>query len=363
MNDRFSGVFTSPTTTGLITAPGMSIGSTNTNVANLAFTYLVNGVTCSKAAVAAGTAPTATAIPAGKFGFFGFKINAAGTISANDAPDNAAGYGTAGLALAAIPAVGAGFVYLGGVLVQAKTTGAFTGATDDLVAGSDCVSAVFVNGGELYPGYNINIGFKPSKISVMNRAKGFSLEWNDSMANDVSFASRAAARVLSQPLSYIGSTPANVANGEFWFEINGVRYYKAATAAGTAPTATTIPNGKWGLFGFEIGADGTIDKKDAAANATGYASEALALAALPAASAAHTLFMYVTVSRANAAGFVGATTSFADAQTTANYYGISPSLSAYGITPADEKGTRGVRLDWNNEIFVPGDTIEWEAFR
>lgn len=132
--------------------------------------------------------------------------------------------------------------------------------------------------------------------------------------------------VTTSPAPSIGTTAANIANKAFQIRIAGIGYNVAAVAAGTAPTATTIPQNTWGAFGWEVAADGTLDSGwDAAANATGYASEALAIAAIKAvaASASHVRAFYVTVMRTNAAGFVGATTAFSDSETTYNCYNFS----------------------------------------
>lgn len=212
------------------------------------------------------------------------------------------------------------------------------------------------------------VGFTPGRVKVTNIKNGRSIEWTDDMAAASGIIRGdfySAAAVLSSPRAAIGSTPANVANAAFDFEIAGVKYTKAAVAAGTAPTATTIPQNKYGLFGFEIGADGTIDRKDAADNATGYDTAALALAALPSASASHVLFMYVVVMRTNAAGFVGATTSFADAETTATYYNVDLKnyITVNGITSYSGTLGYGFTLGALANLNISGDTLYWEAWR
>jgi hypothetical protein len=108
-------------------------------------------------------------------------------------------------------------------------------------------------------------------------------------------------------------TPARVVHNNFYFQIASVGYYKAAAVA--TLTATTVPSGKWGLFGWEIGVDGTVHSKDAAGNAAGYASEALALAAVPAPTASHILFTYLTVMKSDG-NFVGNTTALNAANVT-----------------------------------------------
>jgi hypothetical protein len=123
-------------------------------------------------------------------------------------------------------------------------------------------------------------------------------------------------RVLSSPGLGIGSTDRNVANIAFDFQIGAsaaiVNTFKkgAAVAAGTALAAGTIPADKWGLYLFVVDATDAKACVAAAANfTTGYASEAAAVAALPAAVASKADMGYVTVKTAVGQPFVGGTDS------------------------------------------------------
>ena len=98
----------------------------------------------------------------------------------------------------------------------------------------------------------------------------------------------------SGPGLAIGSTKANVANEAFEFHINGKEYQKAAVAAGTALSGDDVPQSLYGAWALDIGANKTIDIIPAAANATGYASAALAIAAIPAVAADHVRMGVVT---------------------------------------------------------------------
>ena len=90
--------------TGLITTPALAIGtSSKTAVLNAAFTFDVGGTGYSKAS--AETAPGSDVIPQNKYGAVGFEISSDGTIDAIEATDNATGYDSSALAIAAIPAV------------------------------------------------------------------------------------------------------------------------------------------------------------------------------------------------------------------------------------------------------------------
>lgn len=98
------------------------------------------------------------------------------------------------------------------------------------------------------------------------------------------------------------------------FRIAGLYYTKAAAAALTFSAADTINVGVaggsfWGAWLVEIGIDGTIHTKPAGGLADQvYAQEALAVAALPAVTAAHVQLGYVTIQSAAGAVFLANTT-------------------------------------------------------
>jgi hypothetical protein len=101
------------------------------------------------------------------------------------------------------------------------------------------------------------------------------------------------------------------------FDIAGTGYSKAI--AETAPGNDTVPQNLYGAVAFDIGANGTIDAVEASANATGYASGALAIAGIPAVEAAHTRLGTVTAISTEAGGFVFGTTALNAANTTVVY--------------------------------------------
>lgn len=127
----------------------------------------------------------------------------------------------------------------------------------------------------------------------------------------------------------VGSTAANVASIAFDFIINGVGYKKAAVAAGTALSGDDIPDGTYGAWRLEIGADGTVDIIEAADNATGYASAVLAVAGLPAVSADHASMGVVTASNAGAV-FDPGTTELSHANVTEAYTDGDTAFEAIG---------------------------------
>jgi hypothetical protein len=127
----------------------------------------------------------------------------------------------------------------------------------------------------------------------------------------------------------IGSSAKNVANGDFYYLINGVLYLKAAVAAGTAPGNDIIPKGKYGAVALDIGADGTIDAVEAPANSTGYSTAALAAAALPAPAADHVRMGYVTAMKSDGT-FTFGTTDLNDASSTVAYTSTGSALANVG---------------------------------
>jgi hypothetical protein len=124
--------------------------------------------------------------------------------------------------------------------------------------------------------------------------------------------------LLSLPVLAIGSTPENVANIAFDFQIGGVKYSRAAVAAGTALAGDNVPQNTYGAWRLEIGVNGTIDIVAATGNAVGYVSAALAIAGLPAVSDDHAEMGYVTAIN-SAAVFEPGTTSLALGTVTAAY--------------------------------------------
>lgn len=124
---------------GLHDDPNLVIGSTTANVATGAFDYSIAGVTYSKGAVVAGTAPGNDVVPLGLYGAVALDIDAAGTITAVEAPANATGYASAVAAAAALPEVASTRVRIGYVTAS-KSDGAFTFGTTALNAANTTVA-------------------------------------------------------------------------------------------------------------------------------------------------------------------------------------------------------------------------------
>ena len=135
-----------------------------------------------------------------------------------------------------------------------------------------------------------------------------------------------------------GSTDTAVASSAFTYQYGQVQYSQAAVATGTALPTGTIPMDQWGVFGVSIKASPTLITVTAgAANfTTGYASEAAAIAALPATPSGQWSMGYFTVKTGAGVTFVDGTDALAggasgNPASTTNYYaGEAPPWSAFG---------------------------------
>lgn len=137
-----------------------------------------------------------------------------------------------------------------------------------------------------------------------------------------------------------GSTDTAVATGKLTAAFAGIPETKAAITTGTAPTAQTVPADMWALYAMDMVTGGTFSVAPAAANATtGYATEALAIAALPARITAKARAGYYTVKTKAATAWIGATDALAGGATgnpasITNYYpydgAMAPTGQAFG---------------------------------
>ena len=131
----------------------------------------------------------------------------------------------------------------------------------------------------------------------------------------------------------IGTT-VTIATPTSFICIQGVIVSVAAETAKAFGALGTIPTTKWGLIALERVAAGTTSFVSAAANyTTGYATEALAVAAMPARSANKAVTGYVTIYASHASGWVAGTDALAggtggNPAGTTNYYGV------YGVNDA-----------------------------
>lgn len=159
---------------------------------------------------------------------------------------------------------------------------------------------------------------------------------NELKADHASFRSLASGdAIINATTLSVGSTAENVASTAFQYKIDGVTYAKAAVTAGTAfSAADTINTGAatgffWGVWAVQINAAGTISTKSPASDQV-YATEALAIAALPAADAGNVVIGYVTVNSNEDVDWVAQTDDLTDASDCleANFYSTATSIPA-----------------------------------
>lgn len=123
--------------------------------------------------------------------------------------------------------------------------------------------------------------------------------------------------VTSSATLAVGTDPTQVKTAAFGYDLGGTYYAKAAVD-GTVPGDDVIPEDKYGAIALDIDENGTITVAEATANATGYATAALALAGLPAVDSGKLRIGTVTVMKSDGA-FTFGTTALSDAAVTEAY--------------------------------------------
>ena len=137
---------------------------------------------------------------------------------------------------------------------------------------------------------------------------------------------------MTTSIPTIGTT-VTVATPASWISINGVNGSVAAETAKAFGALGTIPTATWGIIVLERIANATTTFVSGADNyGTGYATEALAIAAIPAQSADKVQTGFVTILAASP-GWVAGTDALAGGSggtpaTTTNYYGIEGAADA-----------------------------------
>ena len=141
------------------------------------------------------------------------------------------------------------------------------------------------------------------------------------------------AGCISTSTPSIGTT-VTVACSASRIQVAGVQADLAAETAKAFGALGTIPTTTWGLIVLERIANGTTSFVSAAANyTTGYATEALALAAMPARSANKAAVGYVTVYASHASGWVAGTDALTGG-TGGNPAGTTNYYPVYGVNDA-----------------------------
>jgi len=218
---------------------------------------------------------------------------------------------------------------------------------------------------------NITLGFSPSAVEVWNPVTNTTLNWTSDMADAsaVKYSQLADDQLLSNAEFKMSATNnAELYTRAFKFMIGGVPYSKAAISTSVSSTAT-VPANKYGIFGLQIGANGTLDARDAAANGTGYDSTASALASVSAVTGSHIAIGYVIVITTAGGGFIGATTEFDATGVTATFVPAQNArgIVTLGITPIDLGDSTtingGFTIGADTDLNVSGDTLYYKAWR
>lgn len=222
---------------------------------------------------------------------------------------------------------------------------------------------VYIGTGAALP---IEIGFQPSYCDILTKTGGLVAMWHDSEPTNTRVVNPYVDRLLDDAVLQIGTTPTAVANLAFNYVIAGIPYAKAAVAAGTAPGDDVIPEDTWGAVAFDIASDGTIDAIEAAANATGYASAALARAGCAAAASGHVRIGFVAATKSDG-DFTFGTTSLAADNATVEYTGSDEGLltttgiKLYGDVSGDNYN--GIEVGTSTYINKKGEIYILKAYR
>jgi len=167
---------------------------------------------------------------------------------------------------------------------------------------------------------------------VASDQRRLEIEFNDFLTDLSTFLGKlsSAANAVIQPVTISIGTTVTYSLTAGQVMIGGVPVAAFAAQANQAFGALgTIPADTWGLVAVDVVGDGTITLVSAAANyTTGYATEAAAIAAIPAVTAANARAGYLTVLTGAAADFVFATDALEGGTggtpaTTTNYYSIA----------------------------------------
>lgn len=159
-----------------------------------------------------------------------------------------------------------------------------------------------------------------------------------------------------------GGTDTNIATGQVNFKISGqaASEVKAAVTAGTAIGAQTVTADQWALYALDIASGGTITVTPAAGNVAGYATEPLAIAALPPRTTVKARLGFITVKTKAATVWVAGTDGLAGGATGnfasfTNYYPFSGQFAPTG-TPTSCSLAGGMGALWTagaNGVVIP----------
>jgi hypothetical protein len=226
---------------------------------------------------------------------------------------------------------------------------------------------------------NVDLGFTPRRVELWNPSTSTKMVWTDDLTDGYCFKENPVRRsVIGTATAYtsvlstarlkkgvISSATVAAYAYPFNWQIAGVNYSKATATAFAITATASYPASRYGIIAFEIGVDGAIALR--AGGATGYASSAAAIAALPAANPAHVVFGYVVVRSGTATLFKPGTTRLT--ATNSTFYNIQPInyQTSLGVTPIDPGDsstiTGGFTIGADEDLNRSGDTIYYTAWR
>jgi hypothetical protein len=227
----------------------------------------------------------------------------------------------------------------------------------------------------------VEVGFKPSMVELFCSESSIFGSWDESMrANTFMVKSvkelRTGDIIFGRHLPSIGTTPTALANKRVVAQFNGAgatAIEVAAVAAGTAFTATghDVTADKWGSFLLSVQTGGT--KTITMSAVATYASEALAIAALPTVPTNEAILGYVTI-QATASIFWDATSDALSAAAACNYYEgygvMTGGITVYGSEDYDAmvaagltSFSQGFTIGTSAQLNILGSIIEWKAYR
>lgn len=161
-----------------------------------------------------------------------------------------------------------------------------------------------------------------------NSRRDLILQFRELMKQQVALALAFTSDGVLKGTALSRGTTVTLASSQCVITIAGVPVSVAATTAQALGALGTIPASTWGIIGVDAVAAGTITFVSGAANySTGYATEALAIAAAPAKTANKARIGYVLI-LASASTFVVGTDALTggvggNPATTTNYYNIA----------------------------------------
>ena len=238
--------------TGLLTHPRIEVDdravakTTATKLRWGNFDYVIDGVTYHKAAGYAQAFTAAHLVSLDCWGSILLRINAAGTLSTlvtGATQTTAMAYANSAAALAALPAVGAGYCAVAHIVIEADGS-TWTANTDDLVAGSDLEA----------------VDIRPIEPNRLLSAPALAVHAGDKTTLEV---------------------------GTFTYVIDGVTYSKTGAGDIAFTSAKVVTIAKWMGFTVQIDTAGTVTTLCPIVSGrsltaeTGYDTQAAAFAALP----------------------------------------------------------------------------------